>query len=135
MKYIINSLASLVMILILSSFTSSNISPNIIKWEKIGSSSVDFKLDKDVIHAGSKEGRFSILKLEVSGATLNMHKMQIEYLNGQIENISFEHKFTKRSSSEIINIDGRRRIIKNITFWYNTKKRSKKKAKITVFGK
>ena len=135
MKSISNSLTALILILSLSSFTSSTITNTVIKWEKIGSSSVDFKLDRDVIHVGSKDGRFSILKLELSGGNIDMHKMQIEYLNGQIENIDFNHKFTKRSSSEIINIDGRRRIIKKITFWHNTKKRSKQKAKVTVFGK
>lgn len=104
-------------------------------WEKLGSRTVDFKLDKDVIPVGVKDGRFSKLKLAVTGGALNMHKMRIEYLNGQIENINLKHKFTKRSSSKIIDIDGRRRIIKNIVFWYDTKNRSKKKAKITVFGK
>ena len=135
MKYIINSLATLVMILCLSSFTSSTIVPTVIKWEKLGSRTVDFKLDKDVIHIGAKEGRLSKLKLAVTGGALNMHKMQIEYLNGQVENINLKHKFNKRSTSKTIDIDGRRRIIKNIIFWYDTKNRSKKKSKITVFGK
>ena len=135
MKYTINSLALLVMILCFSSFTSSTDYSKVIKWEKLGSRKVDFKLDKDVIHLGTKEGRFSKLKLDVTGGAINIYKIKIEYLNGQVENINLEHKFTKRSSSQMIDIDGRRRIIKNITFWHNTKKRSKKKAKVTVFGK
>ena len=123
------------MIMALSSFNSASTESVIIKWEKLGSRNVDYKLDRDVIHVGAKEGGFSKLKLAVSGGNLNMHKMKIEYLNGQIENISLKHKFTKRSASRTIDIDGRRRKIKNIVFWYDTKNRSKKKAKITVYGK
>ena len=135
MKYIINSFASLVMILCLSSFTSSTINTSISKWERLGSRTVNFKLDKDIIHVGAKDGRFAKLKLAVTGGDLNIHKMLIEYQNGQVENINLKHNFNKRSSSRIIDIDGRKRIIKNIIFWYDTKNKSKKKALITVFGR
>ena len=82
-----------------------------------------------------KSGRFAKLKLAVTRRDLNMHKMRIEYHNGQVENINLKHNFSKRSSSRIIDIDGRKRIIKNIIFWYDTKNRSKKKVLITVFGR
>ena len=123
-------------ILFLSSFSSSPAeAPSALRWAKLGSSKVDFKLDKDVILLGPREGRFSKLKLDVSGGNLNMHKMKIEYLNGQSETYNLAHKFTNRASTHIIDIDGRRRVIKKITFWHNTKKRSRNKAKVTVYGR
>lgn len=136
MKYTINMMLALTMILFLSSFSSSPAeAPSALRWAKLGSSKVDFKLDKDVILLGPREGRFSKLKLDVSGGNLNMHRMKIEYLNGQSEIYDLAHKFTNRASTHIIDIDGRRRVIKKITFWHNTKKRCRNKAKITVFGK
>lgn len=123
------------MIFSLSSFTTISTPIKKLNWEKLGTKTVDFKLDKDVLRVGAKEGRFSKLKLAVTGGSLNMHKMKIEYMNGQTEKIDLRHNFNQRSSSRVIDIDGRRRIIKNITFWYDTKNRSKKKAKLTVFGK
>jgi len=134
MKYLFSSFLSIVMIISLSSFSSIS-HLETLNWEKLGSKTVDYKLDRDVLHVGAKEGRFSKLKLAVSGGSLNMHKMKIEYMNGQVENVSLKHNFTKRSASRTIDIDGRRRIIKKITFWYDTKNRSRKKAKLTVFGK
>ena len=121
-------------------FTLSSFTPNATQiakhhWKKLGSKKVDFKLDRDVIYVGAKEGRFGKLKLAVTGGNLNMHKMKVEYMNGHIEKIALKHNFSKKSTSRIIDIDGRKRIIKKITFWYDTKNRSKKKAKVTVFGK
>lgn len=135
MKNIIKSFASLVMILMLSSFTSSPTESTVANWEKLGSRIVDFKLDRDVIHVGKKDRRFSKLKLFVTGGNLNMHKMKVEYLNGQVENIKLKHNFSRQSSSRVIDIDGYKRVIKNIIFWYDTKNISKKKAKVTVLGK
>ena len=135
MKYTINSLASLLLILLLSSFSSPPTSTIASKWEKLGSRSVDFKIDRDVIQIGAKEGKFSKLKLNVTGGSLNMQKMKIEYYSGQIEVVNLKHKFTRKSSSTTIDIDGRKRRIKNIVFWYATSNRSKRKAKVTVFGK
>lgn len=120
-------------ILLLSSFTTSLTEHSI--WEKLGSRTVNYNLDKDVIHVGAKDGRFSKLKLAVTGGNLNMHKMQIEYLNGQREVLHIKHNFSRRSTSRTIDIDGRKRLIKKITFWYDTKNRSRKKAVVTVFGK
>lgn len=105
------------------------------KWEKLGSKKVDFKIDRDVIHVGAKEGVFSKLKLVVGGGTLNMHKMEIEYLNGQKENINLKHQFEKKTKSKVIDLKGNKRIIKNITFWYDTNNQAKRKARVTVFGK
>lgn len=135
MKYLISSILSLVVVVSLSSFTSVTSYSELTQWEKLGSKKVNFKLDRDVLHVGLKEGRFSKLKLAVTGGSLNMHKMKIEYMNGQVENVALKHKFSQRSTSRVIDIDGRRRIIKNITFWYDTKNRSKKKATLTVLGK
>lgn len=135
MKTLINSLLSIAILISLSSFTTTTSESNIWNWEKLGSKKVDFKLDRDVLRVGAHEGRFSKLKLAVTGGSLNMHKMKIEYMNGQVEQITLKHNFTKRSTSRTIDIDGQKRIIKQITFWYDTKNRSKKKATLTVFGK
>ncbi len=117
MNHIISSLASLAIIFCLSSFTSSTTSPNVIKWEKLESRSVDYKLDRDVIHVGAKEGRFSKLKLAVTGGALNMHKMKVNYQNGQSEDINLRYEFDKKSSTRVIDLNGNKRIIKRGKSW------------------
>lgn len=135
MKNIMSILGLVVVVLSLSSFTNSSTAPDILQWERLGSKTVNFKLDRDVIKVGAREGTFSKLKVVVTKGSLNMHKMRVEYMNGESENITLRHQFDRRSSSRVIDIDGRKRFIKNIVFWYDTKNNSRSKAVVTVFGK
>ncbi len=104
-------------------------------WEKLGSKKVNYRLDKDVVHVGIKDGVFKKLKLVVSGGSLNMHKMVVHYGNGTKENINLKHNFSRLSTSRVIDLKGNRRVIKKIVFLYDTKNRSARKAKLHVFGK
>jgi len=61
--------------------------------------------------------------------------MVVEYGNGSKDNISLKHNFRKGSDTRVIDLEGGKRIIKDITFWYDTKNLSSKKAKVDVFGK
>ncbi len=105
------------------------------KWQKLGSKKVSFKLDRDVIPVGIKDGRFNKLKLGVTGGSLNLHKMKVVYRNGEVENIAVKQNFAKRSDSRVIDLKGQNRIIKEIIFWYDTKNVSRNKATIHVFGR
>ncbi len=105
------------------------------KWEKLGVRAVNYGLDKDDIHVGAKEGGYTKLKVVVTGGALNMHKMVVTYMNGEKEEIELRHNFTKGSSSRIIDLNGQKRLIKNIRFFYDTKNLARSKAKVIVFGR
>jgi hypothetical protein len=105
------------------------------KWEKLGVRAVDYKIDKDDIHVGAKEGGFTKLKVVVAGGSLNMHRMVVTYMNGSKEEITLRHNFKKGSGSRIIDLKGGKRLIKNIRFFYDTKGLTTKKAKVIVFGR
>ena len=104
-------------------------------WERIGSKTVNFKLDRDVIPMGLEDGRFSKLKVAVTRGSLNMHKMVVHYANGTKSEIALRHNFGRKSTSRVIDLPGTKRFIKKITFVYDTKNYSKQRAKIHVFGK
>ncbi|MEM7161805.1 MAG: hypothetical protein AAF487_05120 [Bacteroidota bacterium] len=118
-----------------SGFTSLDKVPHDRDWERIGSKKVDFKIDKDVIIVGADEGRYKKLKIAVSGGSLNMHRMTVHYANGSKENIALKHNFKPATASRIIDLKGNSRVIKKITFIYDSKNRQARKAKIHVFGK
>ncbi len=105
------------------------------KWERLGSRVVDFKLDKDIIAIGAHEGAYTKLKIQVSGGSVNMRKMVVHYGNGEDQNVELKYNFTKGSGSRVIDLPGNKRIIKSVTFFYDTKNVSKTKAKIHLFGK
>ncbi|WP_103865957.1 DUF2541 family protein [Aquimarina sp. I32.4] len=123
-------LSILTILLISSSFTTTRID-----WKHLGSRTVNYKLDKDVIKLTAKEGSFRKLKIKITGGSLTMHKMVVQYGNGKKDIIQLKHNFSRKSETRIIDLKGNKRIIRNITFIYDTKKSSIKKAKIHVFGK
>ena len=105
------------------------------KWKRLGSKSVNFRLDRDVIRVGTRDGAFSKLKIEVRGGNLKMYKMVVEFRNGQKEVIQLRHHFSARSGSRVIDLNGNRRIIKDITFLYDSVNKVGRKATIHVFGR
>ena len=105
------------------------------KWERLGSRVVNFGLDKDVIPVGAHEGNFTKLKIVVKGGAINMHRMTVEYMNGEVEKIALKHNFSKSSATRLIDLKGHKRKIKKITFFYDTKNLARKKATVHVFGR
>ncbi len=88
-----------------------------------------------MIRVGASKGVFSKLKIEVKRGNQNMHKMLIEYGNGSKENISLKHNFKKGDNTRVIDLKGRKRVIKDISFWYDTKNTSRRKAVVHVLGR
>ncbi|MCB0689257.1 MAG: hypothetical protein KDC53_22120 [Saprospiraceae bacterium] len=115
------------------SFTS--LPSNTGRWEHLGSKKVDYKLDRDRIHVGAHDGAFDKLKIEVAGGSLNMHKMIVEYHNGTREEISIKHHFVRGDESRIIDLRRGKRLIKDITFWYDSKNIQPRKAVVNVYGR
>ncbi len=105
------------------------------KWERLGSRVVNYGLDKDDIIVGAHEGAFTKLRVVVRGGALNMHKMVVHYMNGTKQEIPLRHNFSKASGSRVIDLAGNKRLIKKITFVYDTKNLARAKAKIHVFGR
>lgn len=105
------------------------------KWERLGSRKVNFGLDVDTIPVGAHEGAFTKVKIEVRGGSLNMHRMVIHFKNGENHEVQLKHNFSKGSGSRIIDLPGNKRIIKSITFHYDTKNMARSRATVHVFGR
>lgn len=118
----------------LSSFVTLGTNQKV-EWVHLGNMKVNWGIDKDVLEVGRNEGSFSKLKIKVRGGDVNMRKMMVTYGNGNTENIPLKFNFKKGAESRIIDLKGKKRKLKKITFWYDTKNRSKRKATVHVAGK
>ena len=105
------------------------------RWERLGTRTVDWSIDRDVIPVTWREGWFDAIRINVRRGSLNMHKCIIHFENGQVEEIELRHNFTRGGSSRIIDLPGNKRRIEKIIFWYDTKNRMRSKAVITVWGR
>ncbi|SHI40708.1 DUF2541 family protein [Aquimarina spongiae] len=127
--------SSVIATLLVILFVGSSFTTKIVRWEHLGSRTVNYRLDKDVIKVTAREGGFTKLKVKVTGGSLNMHKMVVQYGNGKKDIIPLRYNFSRKSATRLIDLEGGKRVIRDITFFYDTKNLSKKRAKVHVFGR
>lgn len=104
-------------------------------WRTLGTKTVNYRIDHDVLDVQLRDGRFQQLKFVVRGGALNMHRCVVHFENGGQQEIDLRHNFDRRSASRVIDLNGNKRIIERISFWYDTQNNSGNKARLTVFGK
>ncbi|CAL2079368.1 hypothetical protein [Tenacibaculum sp. 190524A02b] len=103
-------------------------------WTLIGSRQINWVPEIDVIHVGKTKGKFSKLKIKVTGGAIHMTKMVVTYGNGRKDLIPLKYMFRKGSESRVIDLKGGRRVVKNIAFVYD-RKHKVRKARIWVAGR
>ena len=103
-------------------------------WKHLGSRTVQFGLDHDKITLTAKEGTFTKIKLHVNG-NLNLHKVKVNYRNGTSQILNTRYNFTRNANSRVLDLNGGKRILKSVDFWYDTKNRSRKRAIMHLYGR
>lgn len=105
------------------------------EWEHIGSRKVNFGVEKDIMTVAPYERPFRKLRVKVTGGSLNMHKMIVVYGNGTREQLNIRHNFSKGSATRVIDLQGGKRKIRKVSFWYDTKNTSNRRATVHLFGR
>ena len=114
--------------------TAEGINPP--RWEKLGQRKVNHRLDRDEIMVTAKEGRFSAVKLKVRKGSINMHKMVIHFRDGSKQKVDLRHNIPAGGETRVIQLKGKKkRIIKKVAFWYDTKGLANKKAVVNLWGR
>jgi hypothetical protein len=101
----------------------------------LGAKEVGFRVDRDEILVGLGEGLFSKLLFEVERNDLEMLRVVVTYANGVADTIPVRHFFKEGSRSRIIDLPGRKRIIRKIVFFYKTSGPAREgRALVKVYG-
>ena len=103
-------------------------------WVVLGSRSVDYAIDHDVIPVNNKE-IFTALKFTIKNGTLNMHKCTVHFTDGDSKIIEFSDDGSKPNEERIMDLKGSYRTLEKVTFWYDTKNSSEKKAVLELSGR
>ena len=72
--------------------------------------------------------------MNVSG-NLSMHKMKVNYRNGNSQLLNVRHNFNQGRDTKVIDLKGGKRIIQSIDMWYDTKNKAGRKATIHLYGR
>lgn len=122
------------MALLMGSYTTEASAQNSITWDLLGTKTVDFLLDRDVVTASSKQ-TYNSLKVKVNNGMVNVHKVTIHFANGETQDVKLPAEMTKENDGKLIDLKGNQRVIEKITFWYDTKNSNKDKAVVEVWAR
>jgi hypothetical protein len=105
-------------------------------WEKLGQRKVNYKIDRDEIMVTARDGRFSAIKLKVKKGAVNMHKMTIHFGDGTIQQVNLKNRIPAGGETRVIDLKGnKKRVIRKVVFWYDTRNLANKKAVVELWGR
>ncbi len=103
--------------------------------EQLGCQKVGFLVDRDVIRVGRRDGKFSAIRLEVSGNTVFMNDLRVVYGNGAPDDIAVRSEIRDGGQTRALDLKGRgERVIDRIEMTYRAKPNFKGSAKVCVMG-
>ncbi len=134
MKFQLLALVTLFATLAMSfSLPHANLQPP--RWEKLGERKVNFGVDRDEIMVTAAEGRFTAIKLMVRRSAINLHKVAIHFGNGDVDEVEVRNDIPAGGETRVIDIQGNRRVIRKVVFWYDTKNRANDRAVVELWGR
>lgn len=104
-------------------------------WEMLGMRKVNYGLDRDEIVVTRAEGVFTALQIRVKGSPINMHRIAVHYGNGEVDEIEVRENFRAGGMSRVLDLNGNRRVIRKVVFWYDTKNLAGRKAIVQLWGR
>jgi len=104
-------------------------------WTLLGTRTVDYTLDRDVISFIDSGENFKSLKFIVNNGTLNMHKCTVHFVGGDSKVIELSEEMNKGNDGKILDLKGSNKKIEKVTFWYDSKNGSKDKSIVELWGK
>jgi virulence-associated protein VagC len=107
---------------------------NSLTWDLLGTKTVDYGLDRDVIMA-SNQRSYDAIKIKVNNGMINVHKVTIHFANGETQDVKLPAEMTKENDGKLIDLKGNQRIIQQITFWYDSRNADKSKAVVEVWAR
>ena len=87
-------------------------------WTRLGSRSVDGKIDRDTIVVGADSGRFRVVRIDVEKSALEMFDVIIHFGDGTTFSPTTRMVFDKDTSTRVIDLPGGNRVIQRVDFKY-----------------
>ncbi len=103
-------------------------------WVLLGSQSVGFKIDRDVIRVGARDGRFRAVKLRALGNDIEVLSIKVIYGNGEPDILPVRHFMRKNSETRTIDLRGNTRFIKEVQLVYKSRPNFRGRATVELWG-
>lgn len=113
----------------------SSFAQNKLTWDKIGTETVDYTIDHDVVSLNKSQQTYTALKIKVLNGSLNVHKATVHFVNGENQDFELGEVLSKDNDGKLIDLVGNKRLIEKVTFWYDTENKNNEKAVIEVWAR
>ena len=121
---------------LLSLFLAINVLAQPPKWVDLGSRTVNWNADKDVIPVTGAKGSYTSIKLFVDKAPVEFVDIKIHFANNTFQDVKIRSRIAAGGETRVIDINGKNRVIQKVTFWYKTSKPAPRgKAIVTLYGR
>jgi hypothetical protein len=104
-------------------------------WVRLGKVTASHTADHDRIKVEGRNDDFRKLKFRVTDSPLNMHKIIVTYDNGGSERLDVRENIAKGGETRDIDLQGGKRSIRTIEFWYDTKGILNGRAEVIAYGR
>lgn len=104
-------------------------------WTHMGSAKVHGHADHDEIIVTALQGDFSAIKLFVENEGIHFERVVVHFGNGGKEEVALRDFIPAGGESRVIDLPGRDRVIRKVSFYYKSNAASKKKAKVVLYGR
>jgi hypothetical protein len=104
-------------------------------WVRLGKVTASHTADHDKIKVEGRNDDFRKLKFRVTDSPLNMHKIIVTYDNGGSERLDVRENIARGGETREIDLQGGKRSIRSIEFWYDTKGLLNGRAEVIAYGR
>jgi hypothetical protein len=105
------------------------------QWRNLGTKEVTDRAEEDTYHISSMRGQFRWLRFRVGRNPVRIDRMQINYVSGESEDIPVKSLIGANRYSRIIDVEGRRRFIRDVKFWWEAASLGRRSTTVTLFGR
>jgi len=88
------------------------------EWVELGCKEVSFRVDRDVLEVGRREGRFTAIRLYARGGDVELLGLRVIYARGEPDDYRVRHILERGERTRPIDLRGRARSIDSIELVY-----------------
>lgn len=104
------------------------------EWELLGSQTVGFRVDRDVIQVGRREGRFKKIALEARDNDIFIMDLKVVFLNNEVQDIPVRAQVRRNDRTRPLDLVGGERGIRQIEIVYRARPGFRGRAILNVYG-
>jgi hypothetical protein len=103
-------------------------------WQLLGEKVVSFRVDRDIIRVGAREGRFEKIAFAVYDNDIEIMDLKVHFRHGPPQDLPVRQFVQAGARSRPVDLIGGDRVIDRIEFVYRTRGPGRERARVAAYG-